>query len=121
MCNFDVIIVYNQTKSYKSGSRGILETMDMTQYESNETHIYFPLILGMSGTTWSQRTNPILSSFNMGQISATATSVVLSDTDQFPTFYRYVNFLLWIGIIYTLIYVIFKIGHIQAMTLRHMV
>eukprot|EP01084_Bolivina_argentea_P064457 117556_1 len=64
-----------------------INVTNMYRYHS-QTCTYFPLILGCGWSALSTATNPILGAFDMGQISASSTSIVLSETDKYPYFYR---------------------------------
>ena len=66
----------------------ITETLDIMEFESNETHIYFPIVLGHELSAFSVIMNPILATFNKGQISASASSISLSNKNKYPYFYR---------------------------------
>ena len=67
----------------------IIDTLEVVNSPNNETHLSFPIILGAPWSAVSITINPILASFNMGQISSFATSTSLSDKTKYPTFYRY--------------------------------
>ena len=78
-------------KVFDSGpepQKAITQTLKVVSAESNQTHISFPIVLGSAWSSLSIVMNPILGSFNMGQISASSTSITLSDTDKYPYFYR---------------------------------
>ncbi len=65
------------------------QTLEIIKYESTEDHIYSPVILGHPWSSLCSTAAPILNAFNMGLISEAATSILLSDTNQFPYFYRF--------------------------------
>ena len=68
------------------------QTLEIVEYESDENNIYFPIILGPAWSSLSSAAGPVLNTFDMGLISESATSVLLSDSDEYPYFYRFVNF-----------------------------
>ena len=64
------------------------QTLEIIELKSNEDNIYFPIILGPAWSSLSSAAGPVLNTFNMGLISQSATSVLLSDTNEYPYFYR---------------------------------
>ena len=56
----------------------------------NSTHrqVLLPIVLGAPWSSLSVATSPVLSGFNFAQISSSATSIQLSDTENFKYFYR---------------------------------
>eukprot|EP01084_Bolivina_argentea_P282105 482821_1 len=66
----------------------MVEVLNITQLENTDDNVYFPIILGAPWSIFSTLTAPVLGASNMGQISASATSVALSDTTLYPHFYR---------------------------------
>ena len=62
-------------------------TQDDIYNKQNDT-ISIPIVLGLTYSSLSIATNPILSTFNWAQISSGSTSVLLSNTESYPTFYR---------------------------------
>ena len=76
---------------YSSGNRqeALLQALKIIQHQkSNATHIVFPIVLGASWSKMSVATNPLLSASNMAQISGSSSSIALSNTYQYPYFYR---------------------------------
>ena len=55
---------------------------------SSYREVVLPLILGAPLSSLNAITVPLLSGFNFGQISSTSTSVLLSDSESYPYFYR---------------------------------
>lgn len=55
---------------------------------SDSSDIHVPILLGLPTSQMSIVSNPFLSYFNWGQISSTASSVQLSDSETYPTFHR---------------------------------
>lgn len=55
---------------------------------SSYREVTIPLILGTPWSSLSAIASPILGGFNFGQISSATTSVELSDSENFPYFYR---------------------------------
>ena len=86
-------ILYTVHNIEGHSQKALLAALDICKYKSNKTsqHIYFPIILGASWSSLSTVMNPILGAYDMGQISAGATSILLSDTNRYPFFYRYLN------------------------------
>ena len=67
------------------------ESLKIVQLESTENNTYCPIILGSPWSSLSMAAAPILNAFDMGLISPGATSVLLSDTNEYPYFYRYLH------------------------------
>eukprot|EP01084_Bolivina_argentea_P275120 469103_1 len=93
--NPDLFPNYHLTlQVYDSGSdpqQALLYGLNITQYKNSANITHFPIILGMPWSSLSTTIAPILSAFNMGQISASSTSTSLSDPDDYPYFYRTVS------------------------------
>eukprot|EP01083_Nonionella_stella_P257975 882410_1 len=69
----------------------LINALNITKkYQShlNDNHTYFPIGFGTPWSSLSTATAPILGAFNMGQISASSTSILLSETSKYPYFYR---------------------------------
>ena len=81
------ICIYLVRDAAASSAQIIIETIDMIHFTSNETHIYFPLVLGPLWSSLTVVMNPILGAYNKGQIGI-GTSTALSDSSQYPYFYR---------------------------------
>ena len=73
-----------------SRQESLLVALDIAQRENTPQHITSPITQGTPWSKFSVLTNPILGVFNMGQISASATSDDLSNTAKYPYFYRFV-------------------------------
>ena len=69
--------------------QALIAALDIIQYQSTEDQIYYPIVLGAPWSSLSTATASVLGAFNMGQISAGATSIALSDTSRYPYFYRF--------------------------------
>ena len=65
--------------------------LDIVQVDSlflsNDT-VILPIVLGSPWSSMSAITSPTLAAFDFGSISSTATSIALSDTASYPTFFR---------------------------------
>eukprot|EP01084_Bolivina_argentea_P318399 552153_1 len=72
----------------KDPQEALEKALTVTKYKSNSTHIYFPLIIGPTWSSLCTSIAPILGIKHMGSISSGATSVVLSNTNKYPYFYR---------------------------------
>ena len=76
----------SKTTSLKS-ALSISSTNSLLWSEDNST-IIIPIVLGMPWSSLSIMTAPALAAFNWSQISSSATSILLSDSSSYPTFYR---------------------------------
>ena len=85
---FTVYCIYLVKDAQAQSSQIIIETINMIDFTSNETQIYFPLVLGPLFSSLTAIMNPILGAYNKGQIGV-GTSMALSDPSQYPYFYRY--------------------------------
>ena len=56
--------------------------------ETGYTEVTLPIVLGAPWSSLSVITAPALGGFNFGMVSSAATSVLLSETGDFPFFYR---------------------------------
>eukprot|EP01084_Bolivina_argentea_P163256 284044_1 len=66
----------------------VIAALDLIKYKSTKDHIYFPIVLGAPWSSLSTATAPVFAAYNMGQISASSTSIDLSNTDRYQYFYR---------------------------------
>ena len=64
------------------------QSLTIIQHENTEDNIYFPIILGPDWSSLAVTSAPFLNGFSMGVISSAATSITLSDTNEYPFFYR---------------------------------
>eukprot|EP01083_Nonionella_stella_P229338 811836_1 len=79
------LVVYD---SEATGSIALLKALHIIFTENERNHTHFPIILGCPWSSLSTMVSPALGAFDMGQISSGATSISLSDTSQYPYFYR---------------------------------
>ena len=66
------------------------QSVEIVSYETTEDNLYFPIVLGPSWSILSASSAPVLNSFDIGLMSHFATSPLLSDTKEYPYFYRYI-------------------------------
>eukprot|EP01083_Nonionella_stella_P043741 118040_1 len=92
--NSDLVQNYRlKLKTFNSHSHrqvALIHTLNITHryHDPYRKDAYFPIILGAPWSSLSTATAPVLGVFNMGQISASATSIALSETSKYPYFYR---------------------------------
>eukprot|EP01084_Bolivina_argentea_P257806 434431_1 len=70
------------------GGEALVKALNITDVERRQNKTHFPISLGCPWSSLSTITSPVLAAFNMGQISSSSTSVLLSDTSKYPYFYR---------------------------------
>lgn len=75
----------NPTNALKHAVGIITENMSNNK---NENVIICPIIMGPPWSSFAIRTSPVLGAYNYGQISSSATSIVLSDNNLYPFSYR---------------------------------
>ena len=86
-------IVYDAANDAQTALLHALDIIE-TASDKNDDKLYFPIIFGAPWSSISIAIAPLLSAFNMGQISSSATSIALSDINRYPYFHRSVLFCL---------------------------
>ena len=70
-------------------TKALAHALTIIENEQDVTNTtYFPIILGCPWSELSTITSPALESFENGQISSGSTSILLSDADTYPYFYK---------------------------------
>eukprot|EP01084_Bolivina_argentea_P177958 307696_1 len=80
--NFEVYNVHGDSQL------AVIQALDIINKDSTENNTHLPIILGAPWSSLSSSTALVLGAYNMGQISSSATSIALSDTNKYPYFYR---------------------------------
>ena len=73
--------------------RQALRIINIIEDETTEDNLYCPIILGPPWSSLAVTSAPVLNTFYMGLISESASSITLSDHDEYPYFYRFVNYI----------------------------
>lgn len=88
LSNYNLSLIVLDTDEEKP--KAVKLSLGLTQIEhgTESTDINIPFVLGVTYSVLSITVNPILSAFNWAQISSASTSVLLSDKESYPTFFR---------------------------------
>ena len=70
--------------------RESLDIVNLTTSQNSPDHIIMPIVLGPPWSSLTIAAAPILNAYKMGLISEGATSITLSNPDEYMYFYRYV-------------------------------
>ena len=95
--NNDSTLLPNHTLKFRSFDthRNVQDTLRKTlqivRQESSVNDIHCPIIVGPPWSSLAVTSAPVLNTFGMGLISESASSIALSDSNEYPYVYRFVH------------------------------
>ena len=95
--NNDSTLLPNHTLQFESfdTQRNVQDTLrktlEIVQRQSSKNNTYCPIIVGPPWSSLAVTSAPVLNTFGMGLISESASSIALSDSNEYPYVYRFVH------------------------------